>query len=67
MRAKTVLILVILLSVLLFGCVEQAVEDDNEVTGHGVTICGIDYACGESDGVCPEDYGAECEVTDPDC
>ena len=27
---------------------------------HGVSVCGINYNCGVSDGVCPESYGANC-------
>jgi len=42
---------------------------------HGVTICGINYNCGVSDGVCPETFGANCRdivnvscyYSDPDC
>lgn len=34
---------------------------------HGVTICGHNYNCGASDDVCPELYGAQCSVDDPDC
>jgi len=35
----------------------------------GVTICGINYNCGASDGVCPEDIQGcgSCSVCDPDC
>ncbi len=29
-------------------------------TGHGVSICGINYTCGVDDGVCPETFGANC-------
>ena len=32
---------------------------------HGVKICGKNYDCGVDDGVCPEDYGADCSA-DPD-
>ena len=46
---------------------ETSQEQDNQVTGHGVIICGTDYPCGAQDNVCPEDYGAECEQKDPDC
>ena len=36
----------------------------------GVKICGQDFACGANDGLCPEDYGADCSTCstpDPDC
>ncbi|MCD6575844.1 MAG: PGF-pre-PGF domain-containing protein [Nanoarchaeota archaeon] len=36
---------------------------------NGVTICGVNYTCGVSDGVCPEDFSAcdRCSTCDPDC
>ena len=36
---------------------------------NGVTICGTNYSCGVSDGVCPEDFSScdSCNVCDPDC
>jgi len=34
---------------------------------HGVEILGECYDCGANDGVCPIDYGANCEVPDADC
>ncbi|MDD5331268.1 MAG: hypothetical protein PHE43_00385 [Candidatus Nanoarchaeia archaeon] len=44
------------------------------VSAPGVKICGTDYACGTSDGVCPRTYGASCPTSgsttlgcDPDC
>ncbi|MFT4312647.1 MAG: hypothetical protein ACMXYF_05460 [Candidatus Woesearchaeota archaeon] len=52
-------------------CCEFAVEN---VEIEGVRICGVDYFCGEVDGVCPEHYvgdngeTADCgNVFDPDC
>jgi hypothetical protein len=43
-------------------------------TGHGVTICGHNYTCGDSDNICPETYGANCTdfvnscvASDPNC
>ena len=38
-------------------------------TCNGVTICGVNYDCGVSDGVCPEDFSAcdKCSTPDPDC
>src|SRR3989344_2560430 len=34
----------------------------------GITLCGINYPCGTSDGVCPGNYGANCgNVFDVDC
>lgn len=34
----------------------------------GVSICGVDYLCGAVDGVCPEDFGANCTFcVDVDC
>lgn len=36
--------------------------------GHGVKVCGIDYFCGEDDGVCPKQFGVPCfTVIDPNC
>ncbi|MFH0874888.1 MAG: hypothetical protein V1859_03045, partial [archaeon] len=32
----------------------------------GVTICGTNYNCGANDGICPEDYGANCCGSWPD-
>ena len=34
----------------------------------GIELCGDCYVCGANDGVCPEDYGANCgQCPDPDC
>lgn len=34
----------------------------------GVRLCGTDYCCGVSDGVCPAEYeGVDCAVIDTDC
>ncbi len=33
----------------------------------GIEIDGMCYDCGVADNVCPEDFGAECKVVDPDC
>lgn len=58
--------------IVLSGCTQVSEEPGAEEelakksTG-GVIICGMDCPCGEADDVCPEDYGAECEVKDPDC
>lgn len=34
---------------------------------NGVYIGGECFNCGEEDGICPEDFGAICEVSDPEC
>lgn len=36
---------------------------------NGVTICGVSYDCGVSDGVCPQDVQGcgSCSICDPDC
>ena len=65
---KKITILILLL-IVLAGCTnisEETAEGIEQTTG-GVIICSEDYPCGDSDNVCPEDYGAECKVKDPDC
>ena len=69
----TAIITIIILMLLITGCAQNAMQEetsqtqDNQVTGHGVIICGTNYPCGAQDNVCPEDYGAQCEQKDPDC
>jgi len=60
------LLLVIILVIILFAHAEPSEEDIKKETG-GVIICDIDFPCGNADNVCPEDFGAECKVEDPDC
>jgi len=42
-------------------------REDATITAHGVRICDKNYDCGEADNICPEDYGAQCVIKDPDC
>lgn len=56
---KRFLILVLLISLpIVFACSEK---------NGGIEIEGKCYDCGIADKVCPEDFGAECKVIDPDC
>lgn len=68
-KKKLLLILLLLTVIVLSGCTE--VSEETKVMGDkttgGVIICSEDYPCGNADNVCPEEYGAECKVEDPDC
>ena len=68
-KKRLILILLLLMVIVLSGCTEVSKETTEgvEKTTGGVIICDIDYPCGTADNVCPEDYGAECKVQDPDC
>lgn len=63
---KTLLLILLLLIIVLSGCTQVSEETITKTTG-GVIICETDYPCGNSDNVCPQDYGADCKVQDPDC
>ena len=70
MRIKTLLLILLLTLIIISGCTqvsEKPGEELAEKSTGGVIICGVDCPCGQADNVCPEDYGAECEVEDPDC
>ncbi|MDD5177868.1 MAG: hypothetical protein PHT54_01125 [Candidatus Nanoarchaeia archaeon] len=60
--------IIVIIAVVAVVCVFLCDKTDSieESTG-GVIICGQDFKCGEDDGVCPEDFGAECKCDDVDC
>nr|MCK4930143.1 hypothetical protein [Nanoarchaeota archaeon] len=66
MKIKMVLLILLLLLIVLSGCKQVSEEPVGKASG-GVIICGKDCPCGKVDNVCPEDYGADCKVKDPDC
>lgn len=66
MKIKSLLLILLLITLVLSGC-QQVSEEPVEKTTGGVTIYNTDFPCGNADDVCPENYGAECKVKDPDC
>ncbi len=66
MKTKMVLLILLLLLIVLSGCKQVSEEPVGKASG-GVIICGLDWPGGNADVVCPEDYGADCKVEDPDC
>lgn len=60
MKKEVVLVLALLISLPLVTA-----ECDSEKGG--VQIEDKCYECGKLDDVCPEDFGADCKVIDPDC
>lgn len=65
-KKRLLLVLLLLLVIVLSGCIQVSEETIKKTTG-GVIICNIDYPCGNSDNICPEYYGADCKLEDPDC
>ena len=61
---KKVLLLIVVMAFMVF-----LVPSVAEAVCNGVTICGVNYTCGVSDGVCPEDFSVcdKCSTCDPDC
>jgi hypothetical protein len=45
--------------------IEYKGQCDSEL--HGIQVEEDCYNCGVSDDVCPEDFGVDCKVIDPDC
>ena len=66
MKIKSLLLILLLITLALSGC-QQVAEEPVEKTTGGVIIYNTDFPCGNEDDVCPENYGAECKVKDPDC
>ena len=65
---KSVLLFVLCLLVMTGFVIAQdhPCEAGNESV-NGVYIGGVCFNCGSDDGICPMDFGAICEVNDPDC
>ncbi len=69
MKRGVFILILLLVIIALTGCAEvdeEATVMGDKTTG-GVIICNQDYPCGAADNICPEDYGADCKVEDPDC
>ena len=66
--------ILILLLILITGCTDVSEDTTDVIDGitvdkavGGVIICDANYPCGNADDICPEEFGAECKVNDPDC
>lgn len=59
MKKEVVLVLLLLISLPLVTACESEKG--------GVEVDGECYECGELDNICPADFGAECNIVDPDC
>jgi len=68
-KKRGLLVLLLLMVIVLSGCtgVSEEITEGVEKTTGGVIICSVDYPCGNADNICPQDYGADCKVQDPDC
>ena len=68
-KKRLLLVLLILTVIILSGCsnVSEETKLMGDKTTGGVIICNVDYPCGNSDNICPEDYGTKCKLEDLDC